>query len=68
MGLAGGYYVAINLSLGFILMLMYELHIRLFWSLNQYSIFIEKIESYARFYRDMFEQEHYEFRVIGLKK
>ncbi|MFY9794696.1 MAG: hypothetical protein WAK17_22840 [Candidatus Nitrosopolaris sp.] len=28
----------------------------------------EVAESYARFYRDMFRQQQYEFRVIGLKK
>jgi hypothetical protein len=29
---------------------------------------LEVAESYARFYRDMFGQEQYKFRVIGLKK
>jgi hypothetical protein len=28
----------------------------------------EVAESYARFYRDIFEQQQYKFRVIGLKK
>ena len=28
----------------------------------------EVAESYARFYRDMFRQQQYKFRVIGLKK
>jgi hypothetical protein len=28
----------------------------------------EVAESYARFYRDMYRQEQYKFRVIGLKK
>lgn len=29
---------------------------------------LEVTESYARFYRDIFGQEQYKFRVIGLKK
>ena len=29
---------------------------------------LEVAESYARFYRDIFGQEQYKFRVIGLKK
>jgi hypothetical protein len=28
----------------------------------------EVAESYARFYRDMYRQEQYKFRVIGIKK
>jgi len=28
----------------------------------------EVAESYAHFYRDMYEQKHYKFRVIGLRK
>ena len=28
----------------------------------------EVAESYARFYRDMYRQQQYKFRVIGLKK
>ena len=28
----------------------------------------EVAESYAHFYRDIYEQKHYKFKVIGLKK